>query len=86
PVAFAFMRLPISLKDSTLQSKDVLLRFVVDTSGEAIPTSASVLESPHGMLSVDACKAAIAARATPARDRAGRGIRAWVQVPMRVGR
>jgi hypothetical protein len=86
PMAFSFMRLPISLKDSTLQSKDVLLRFVVDTTGEAIPTSASVLESPIGVLSVDACKAAISARATPARDKAGRAIRAWVQMPLRVGR
>jgi hypothetical protein len=86
PVAFTFMRLPLSLKDSTLTSKDVLLRFAMDTTGAAIPTSASVLESPHGTLSVDACQAAIAAKGTPARDKAGRAIRAWVQMPVRVGR
>ena len=85
PVEFAFVRLPVSLKDSTLTSMDVLIRFAVDTTGDAIPTSASVLESPHGTLSVSACQVAIAAKATAARDKAGRAIRAWVQMPVRVG-
>jgi hypothetical protein len=86
PMAFSFMPLPLSLKDSTLTSKDVLIRFAVDTTGEAIAASASVLESPHGTLSVNACQAAIAAKGTAARDKAGRAIRAWVQMPVRVGR
>jgi hypothetical protein len=86
PMAFSFMPLPLSLKDSALTSKDVLIRFAVDTTGEAIPMSASVLESPHGTLSVNACQTAIAAKATAARDKAGHAIRAWVQMPVRVGR
>ena len=87
PMSFGFVPLPIDLKDSVLATKDVLVRFVTDTTGEAIPTSVSVLESPHGLLSVSVCKTAISARAmTPAKDKAGKAIRAWVQVPVRVGR
>lgn len=83
---FGQMRRPQELTDSTLKTQDVLVRFVTDTLGEAIPTSVSVLESPHGLVSIDACKAAISAHGTPAKDKAGVAIRAWVQVPMRVGR
>ena len=83
--AFGRLRVPIALKDSTLTSNDVLMRFAIDTTGEALPGSVSVLESPHGIISVNACKAAIAARATPARDKAGKLVRAWVQMPLRVG-
>ncbi len=87
PVNFGFMPLPMDLKDSALKSKDLLVRFVADTTGEAIPTSVSVLESPHGLLSLAACKTAISAKATtPARDQAGKAIRSWVVVPVRVGR
>lgn len=84
--SFSRMPLPLALKDSVLATKDVLLRFVADTTGETIPESVSVLESPHGAVSVNACKAAIGGRATPARDKAGRAIRAWVQMPISVGR
>ena len=80
------MRRPQDLKDSTLTTQDVLVRFVMDTLGDAIPTSVSVLESPHALVSIDACKAAISAHGTPAKDKSGAVIRAWVQVPMRVGR
>jgi hypothetical protein len=86
PASFSRIALPLELKDSVLKSKDVLIRFVADSTGEAIPESASVLESPHGTVSVSACKAAIAGRATPARDKAGNAIRAWVQMPVTVGR
>lgn len=84
--SFGQIPLPKALRDSTLRSKDVLLRFVADTTGETIPESVSVLESPHGVVSVSACKAVIAGRGSPARDKAGRAIRAWVQIPVRVGR
>jgi hypothetical protein len=84
--SFARIQLPLALKDSVLTTKDVLLRFVADTTGETIPESVSVLESPHGAVSVNACKAAIGGRATPARDKAGHAIRAWVQMPVSVGR
>jgi hypothetical protein len=84
--SFNRLALPLELKDSVLKSKDVLIRFVADSTGDAIPESASVLESPHGAVSVSACKAAIAGRSTPARDKAGNAIRAWVQMPVSVGR
>ncbi|MDB4890896.1 MAG: hypothetical protein JWL61_2751 [Gemmatimonadetes bacterium] len=84
--SFSRLALPLELKDSVLKSKDVLIRFVADSTGDAIPESASVLESPHGAVSVSACKAAIAGRSTPARDKAGNAIRAWVQMPVSVGR
>jgi hypothetical protein len=45
-----------------------------------------VLESPHPLVSVKVCTAVIGSRATPARDRAGRPIRAWVQMPVRIAR
>ncbi len=87
PTSFAAVPLPMDLRDSVLASKDVLVRFVADTTGAAIPTSVSVLESPHGLLSASVCTTTISARATtPARDKTGKAIRAWVQVPVRVGR
>jgi len=86
PASFSRLPLPMDLKDSVLKSKDVLVRFVADSTGQVIPESASVLESAHGAISVNACKAAIAGKATPARDKAGNSIRAWVQVPVTVGR
>src|SRR5450759_135205 len=49
--SFGQIPLPKALRDSTLRSKDVLLRFVADTTGETIPESVSVLESPHGVVS-----------------------------------
>jgi hypothetical protein len=84
--AMTRLLLPTELKDSTLSSKEVLVKFVVDTSGAAIPGSVSVLESPHGLVSESACKAAISAHASsPAKDKAGKLIQTWVQIPMRVG-
>ena len=77
------VRIPTGYVDSTKKGTDVLVRFAVDTTGEAIPTSANVLESPYGAISVNACREAIAAKGTPARDKNGNAIRAWVQVPLR---
>lgn len=81
---FGQMLLPIALHDS-LRNKDVLLRFVTDTTGESIPGRVNILESPHGTISVRVCQMAIASKAMPARDKAGRSIRAWVQVPVHIG-
>jgi hypothetical protein len=84
--SLGMVRIPGAYRDSTKKGTDVLVRFVVDTTGEAIPTSASVLESPFGALSVNACTEAISAKGTPARDKNGNAIRAWVQVPLRAVR
>lgn len=81
--SLGMVRIPAEYVDSTKKGTDVLVRFAVDTTGEAIPTSASVLESPYGAISVNACREAIAAKGTPARDKNGNAIRAWVQVPLR---
>jgi hypothetical protein len=85
PMGFSHVMLPSVLKDSTLKSKEVLVRFVADSTGATIPESVSVLESPHGAVSVSACTAAISGKATPARDKNGQPIRAWVQMPVQVG-
>ena len=81
--SLGLVRIPNGYVDSTKKGTDVLVRVAVDTTGEAIPTSASVLESPYGAISVNACREAIAARGTPARDKSGNAIRAWVQLPLR---
>ena len=81
--SLGMVRIPAEFVDSTKKGTDVLVRFAVDTTGEAIPTSASVLESPYGAISVNACREAISAKGTPARDKSGNAIRAWVQVPLR---
>jgi hypothetical protein len=87
PVMGAVATLTVSegLKDST-KSGDLLVRFVVDTSGTVIPESVTVLESPHGQLSVRGCTAVMSTPAKPARDKEGRAIRAWVQMPVMVSR
>jgi len=81
--SLGLVRIPAAYVDATKKGAEVLVRFAVDTTGEAIPTSASVLESPYGAISVNACREAIAAKGTPARDKNGNAIRAWVQVPLR---
>lgn len=84
--SLGIVRIPAAYRDSTKAGTDVLVRFAVDTSGATIPMSVSVLESPFGALSVNACTEAISATGTPARDRNGRAVRAWVQVPFRAVR
>lgn len=81
--SLGMVRIPGQYVDSTKKGAEVLVRFAVDTTGEAIPTSASVLDSPYGAISVNACREAIAAKGTPARDKNGNAIRAWVQIPLR---
>jgi hypothetical protein len=88
PVVTGFVSaaLPAALRDSTLKGGDVLVRWVADTSGATLPGSVNILESPHGLLSVRVCTSVIGARVTPARDKAGRPIRSWVQIPVKVTR
>lgn len=74
-----------ALTDSA-STGDLLVRFVADTTGLVIPESVSVLESSSGKLSVRACQTVMGTRLTPARDKAGRTIRSWVQMPLRVRR
>ena len=84
--SFATTTLPAGLRDSVIREGDVLVRWVADTTGETLPGSVNVLESPHGLMSVKVCTAVIGARATPARDKAGHAIRAWVQMPLKIAR
>jgi hypothetical protein len=74
--------LPAELRDSTLRTGAVLVQWVVDSTGDALPGSVSVLESPHGMISVKVCGAIIGSHLTPATDVNGKRVRAWVQLPI----
>ena len=74
--------LPESLRDSEVRTGVVLARWVVDTAGTPIPTSVTIVSSPHGLMSVQVCGAILAARFTPARDD-GRVVRARVEMPVR---
>lgn len=82
-------KLPQAMRDSLLgrggavELPEVLVRFAADTSGEVIPESVSVLESPDGQLSVNACKALFSADVEPAKNRQGRPVRTWIQTTIR---
>ena len=80
--AFALPRLPESLRDSEARSGVVTARWVVDTTGAAIPGSVSIVSSPHGLMSVQVCGAILMAHFTPATDD-GRRVRARVEMPVR---
>jgi hypothetical protein len=75
--------LPPELRDSTLRTGDVVVQWAVDTTGDALPGSVSVLESPHGMISVKVCGAVIGSHLAPATDENGKPVRAWVQLPIK---
>jgi hypothetical protein len=83
--AISTLRLYRAARDSATTG-DLLVRFVVDTSGTVIPESMTVLESPDGQLSVRGCTAVMSTPAKPGRDKEGRPIRAWVQMPVTVSR
>jgi hypothetical protein len=80
--AFALPRLPESLRDSEVRSGIVTARWVVDTTGAAIPGSVSIVSSPHGLMSVQVCGAILMAHFTPATDD-GRRVLARVEMPVR---
>jgi Gram-negative bacterial tonB protein. len=74
--------LPESLRDAEARTGVVVARWVVDTTGRAIPASVTIVSSPHGLMSVQTCGAIFAARFTPAHDD-GRVVRARVEMPVR---
>ena len=82
-------KLPPAMRDSlfrvggSVDMPEVLVRFAADTTGEVIPESVSVLESPDGRLSVNACKALFSADVEPAKNRQGRPVPTWIQTPIR---
>ena len=80
--AFTLPVLPESMREAEARTGMVVARWVVDTNGVAEPASASIVESPHGLLSVRVCGAIFMARFTPARQN-GRLVRARVEMPVR---
>jgi hypothetical protein len=80
---FDLPALPESLREPVSPTGIVVARWVVDTNGVAEPSSASIVSSPHGLLSVRVCGAIFLARFTPATED-GRRVRARVEMPVRV--
>lgn len=82
---FAQVKMPSKMRDSLLQSSrvlqpsEVLVRFIADTTGEIIPESVSVLESPSGEVSAKICTSVFSANVEPAKNREGRPVKTWVQ-------
>jgi hypothetical protein len=82
---FAQTTMPQAMRDSLLARSRVLVpsealvRFVADTTGEAVPESISVLESPSGEVSVKVCQSVVSASVEPAKNREGRPVKSWVQ-------
>jgi hypothetical protein len=80
--AFPMPQLPESLRDSEARTGVVTARWVVDTTGAAVPGSVSIAASPHGLMSVQVCAAILTAHFTPATDD-GRRVRARVEMPVK---
>ena len=80
--AFPMPQLPESLRDSEVRTGVVTARWVVDTTGAAVPGSVSIVSSPHGLMSAQVCGAILTAHFTPAMDD-GRRVRARVEMPVR---
>ena len=82
---FAQTQMPQAMRDSLLARSrvlvpaEVLVRFVSDTTGETIPESVSVLESPSGEVSAKICQSVFSASVEPAKNREGRAVKSWVQ-------
>ena len=87
---FGQTSMPQAMRDSLLArsrvitSPEVLVRFATDTTGETIPESISVLESPSGELSAKVCQSVFSGNAQPARNREGRPVKSWVQTTVPV--
>ena len=81
--SFTLPVLPESMREPEARTGNVVARWVVDSSGVVEPGSASIVESPHGLLSLRVCGAILMAHFTPARQN-GRPIRARVEMPIRV--
>jgi hypothetical protein len=84
PTSIILPTLPPELRDATKGDVRVLVRWAVDTTGETLPASVRVLESPSGLLSVRICGAVLGAHLSPGRDGNGQAVRTWVQAPLRV--
>lgn len=78
--------LPAELRADGTGPVRVIARWVVDVDGGTIPGSTRIVESPHGLVSVQACGAVIGARLEPARDAADQPVRTWVEVPLVIQR
>jgi len=82
---FAQTQMPQAMRDSLLARSRVLapaealVRFVADSTGETIPESISVLESPSGEVSAKICQSVFSASVEPAKNREGRPVKSWVQ-------
>jgi len=74
--------MPESLRESEARTGVVVARWVVDTTGLAVPTSVIIVSSPHGLMSAQVCGAILTATFTPARDD-GHLVRARVEMPLR---
>jgi hypothetical protein len=83
---FGQVRLPEDLRDSTLKSDEVLVRFVADTDRTVIPESVSVLESQYGEISVLVCQSVMSGSFEAARNRQGQPVQSWVQTAVRVNK
>jgi hypothetical protein len=83
---FGQVRLPEDLRDSTLKSDEVLVRFVADTDRTVIPESVSVLESQYGEISVLVCQSVMSGTFEAARNRQGQPVQSWVQTTVRVNK
>ncbi len=80
--SLALPTMPESLRESEARTGVVVARWVVDTTGLAVPTSVTIVSSPHGLMSAQVCGAILTATFTPARDD-GRRVRARVEMPIR---
>jgi hypothetical protein len=84
--AFGQVRLPDDLRDSTLKSDEVLVRFVADTDRTVIPESVSVLESQYGEISVLVCQSVMSGSFEAAKNRQDQPVRSWVQATVRINK
>jgi len=84
--SFGQVRLPETLRDSTLKSDEVLVRFVADTDRTVIPESVSVLESQYGEISVLVCQSVMSGSFDAAKNRQGQPVLSWVQTTVRINK
>ena len=84
--SFGQVRLPEDLRDSTLKSEEVLVRFVADTDRTVIPESVSVLESQYGEISVLVCQSVMSGSFEAAKNRQDQPVRSWVQATVRISK
>lgn len=84
--SFGQVRLPDDLRDSTLKSDEVLVRFVADTDRTVIPESVSVLESQYGAISLLVCQSVMSGSFETAKNKQGQSVKSWVQTTVHVNK